>query len=255
MTMKNWQQNTTRIGIAIAVGSMLAFTTGCDEATDFLQSDAPPAEEVVGEFRGDLLLESESPVSGGTMSVTIEIAPPDDIQVAATSTGEHHVSKEDADIFFETQIRYTGALLGGHNAGDFVPYLDVSVELTNRDTGESMKSPLVPHVSIAEGYHYGMNLALVDTLGASEAGYDATVTVNPATVTSGIIKHSDISSQSDTSGTLLGNAPFVFETVGFGLGDFKNIVEIVVGGGDGEAAANTPNLSDEEEPAGSGYAY
>ena len=253
MTLQNihrwcWKQYSGRVACTIALFGAFFMTAGCD-------TDAPITVEEVPEFEGELILADEQPASGGAMTVTLEIAPPDAIDHPANPSGVP-VSEEEADIHFEAQIRYTSAILGGRNAGDFVPYLHVVLNLTNRDSGETMRTPLVPHVGIAEGYHYAKNLALVDTLGASEAGYDAEVTITApddygmggmSAVSPGLIRHSDIS-PTDLSGTVLGPTPVVVSG-SFLLGDFKTIVSEDVGGGYGAPAPAA------EEEAGGGYAY
>ena len=252
MTTKNmwcWKHNAKRGALVVLLVGVIGMAVGCE-------GGARPAVESVPEFEGEILLAEEQPASGGAMQVTVEIAPPDDILAPEGQTGEASIPKEAADIHFEVQVRYTGVVLGGRNEGDFVPFLNVRLILTNRDTGETINTMLVPHVGIAEGYHYARNLALVETIGASEAGYDAEVTIRRPSeygaagmspISPGLIKHSDISSPSDLTGTLLGPDPVVVSG-GFILGDFKNIVPY-------EDVPSTPTASPAEEPAGGGYAY
>ena len=258
MTMKyarSWKYNIERFAGMVILTTVLGMTVGCD-------SSARPAVEQVPDFTGELVLANDAPVSGGAMAVTLEIAPPDDILRATPATGKALVTKEEADIHFEAQIRYTAGILGGRNEGDFVPYLNVSLTLTNRDSGKTLTTTLVPHVGIAEGYHYARNLALVDSLGASEAGYDADVTIDAPTeygspgtsdVSPGLIKHSDISGTNERAGTLLGTDSTVVSG-GFILGDFKDIVSTEIGGNTSGTGSGTsappPSL-----PPGGGYAY
>lgn len=257
-----WKQNAGWIARMLLLSGTLLMAVGCD-------GDARPAVEQVQfpEFGGELILAEDEPTSGGAMKVTLEIAPPDDIDVP-DSVIEKYLnspnnpvgskallqSKAESDIHFEAQIRYTGAVLGGRNEGEFVPYLGVALTLTNRDSGKSLNTTLIPHVGIAEGYHYARNIALVGTLGASEAGYDAEVTINnPVTfgdpdtssISPGIVMHSDIAGSQNIAGTLLGPDPVVV-SAGFILGDFKAITSEKMG----EEGASTIS-----EPAGGGYAY
>ena len=253
--MKNaycWQQNARWIAWMLLLSGALLVGVGCD-------SGANPALEQVQfpESGGELVLTADKLASGGAMKVTLEIAPPDDIVSPDNSVGGTLSSKAEADIHFEAHVRYTGALLGGRNKDDFVPYLNIELELTNRDSGnQSKKWTLVPHVGIAEGFHYARNIALVETLGASEAGYDGKVTIQSPTlfgdpdassISPGIVMHSDLASTHNLAGTLLGPDPVVI-SAGFILGDFKTVVSKVVG----EDGVSVPVAS---EPPGGGYAY
>ena len=251
--MKNacgWKQNAGWIAWMLLLSGALLMVAGCDSGAD------PAVEQVqFPEAGGELILEKNKPVSGGAMKVTLEIAPPDDIISPDNPVGGPLTSKAEADIHFEAQIRYTGAVLGGRNKGDFVPYLNVELVLTNRDSGKKSKTwALVPHVGIAEGFHYARNIALVETLGASEAGYDADVTITaPApfgdpgasSISPGIVMHSDISDNQNIAGTLLGPDPVVI-SAGFILGDFKTIMSEEAG----EEGASTGS-----EPADEVYMY
>ncbi len=251
--MKNaycWQQNAGWIAWMLLLSGALLVAVGCD-------SGANPAFEQVKfpEAGGELVLTAGKLTSGGAMEVTLKIAPPDDIVSPDNPVGGTLSSKAEADIHFEAHVRYTGAFLGGRNKGDFVPYLNIELELTNRDSGkQSKKWTLVPHVGIAEGFHYARNIALVETLGASEAGYDVKVTIQAPTlfgdpdassISSGIVMHSDLANNQNLTGTLLGPDPVVIST-GFILGDFKTILSEAVG----EDGASTGG-----EPVGGGYAY
>jgi hypothetical protein len=244
-----WKQNAGWIAWMLLLSGVLLMAVGCDSGAD------PAVEQVqFPESGGELILTEDEPASGGAMKVTLEIAPPDDIVSPDNPVGGPLTSKAEADIHFEAQIRYTGAVLGGRNKGDFVPYLDVELTLTNRDSGKkSEKWRLVPHVGIAEGYHYGRNIALVETLGASEAGYDADVTINSpvpfgdastSAISPGIVMHSDISDNQNIAGTLLGPAPVVI-SAGFILGDFKTIT----------SEEMREEASTESEPADDVYMY
>ncbi|MEK6606276.1 MAG: iron transporter [Myxococcota bacterium] len=137
-----------------------------------------------------------TPIAGGAATLKFEIAslteawgiPPADV-----AAGTYH---------FEAQIRYAGPLLGGRNAGDFVPYLDVALTLTNVDTGDAFEAPLLPVVGIAEGWHYATDLDLGSDVGVSRAGYEVGLTVGPA---QGVVLHEDL--LDSTAGTFFGAAP------------------------------------------------
>ena len=229
---------------------ILSLLIGCD-------SNVPPAVETVPNFTGELVLVEDAPASSGNMTITLEVAPPDMILEPAEPVGGPLTPKTAADIHFEAQIRYSGAVLGGKAEGEFVPYLNVNLKLTNRDTGKSLDTTLVPHVGIAEGFHYARNIALVDTLKASEAGYDAKVTItapaqagssNQSAISPGIAMRSDISPTHERSGAVFGTDPVVV-TGGFLLGDFKTI-----GSSQGGTGGGVP-LPPTEEATGGGYAY
>ena|GEM_PF-2151583 len=234
---------------------ILSLLIGCDS------SSPPLAVETVPDFTGELILVEDAPASSGNMSITLEIAPPDMILEPTEPVGGGLTPKTAADIHFEAQIRYSGAVLGGKAEGEFVPYLNVNLKLTNRDTGKSLDTTLVPHVGIAEGFHYARNIALVDTLKASEAGYDAKVTITApvqagssqqTTISPGIAMRSDIAPAHERAGSVFGLKP-VIVTGGFLLGDFKTIGSGKGGTGGGEAGEVT--LPPTEEATGGAYQY
>ncbi len=143
-----------------------------------------PLLDGVPPFAGELVLLKDRPVSGGAMLATVALSPPDvrtDFPGADTPLpGGNENPGRDADLHLELEIRYASeGVQGGNKAGDFVPYLIVEAEVENLDTSQVFQTVLVPHVSLVEGLHYGRNLALIESLGLSEAGYRVRVSIVP----------------------------------------------------------------------------
>ncbi|QIR75600.1 iron transporter [Sulfurospirillum diekertiae] len=65
-----------------------------------------------------------------------------------------------ADVHLEADISATEGNTNGFAAGEWVPYLSVSYELKNLDTGKSKKGTFMPMVA-ADGPHYGANVKML----------------------------------------------------------------------------------------------
>jgi hypothetical protein len=148
-----------------------------------------------------VLIEDE--IADGAVMAVVELAQPDQVETASLPS----LPKEDAHLHVEVQLRYTGQVLGGRVAGEFVPYLQVGLRIVNDMTGETLETPLRPHVGLAEGWHYAANI----TLPGDSPTYTAEVTTTgplpfagtvPAeSVDSTIVTHSDLTP--NLPGTLL----------------------------------------------------
>ncbi len=89
-----------------------------------------------------------------------------------------------SDIHLEADIHATPGNPNGFGAGEWIPYLEVEFELTNRDTGETQSGVLLPMVAV-DGPHYGNNITM-----AGPGTYDLTFTVyNPEV--NGFARHTD----------------------------------------------------------------
>lgn len=67
-----------------------------------------------------------------------------------------------ADIHLEADIHATEGNPNGFGAGEWVPYLGVSYQLENVDTGKVLKGVLMPMVAV-DGPHYGANIKMPGT--------------------------------------------------------------------------------------------
>ncbi|MFQ5709101.1 MAG: iron transporter [bacterium] len=237
MTIVAFARNHIKPLLAVAALLALAFAVACSD--DGLPT-GPEELEKVPEFSGEVVILEDQPIAGGTMTATLEIAPPDNLFSPDGLPGGPQLPKSESDIHFEAQIRYTGDFLGGRVKGAYVPYLDIEVEIINNDTGAELETNLPPIVGLEEGFHYARNLALINSIGAAES-YRVEVTISaphrfdgndfPAgsTFPPGIALHSDMT---DLSGTVFGSEPVVLEG-SFTLEDFLKITEEDEGEGDG----------------------
>jgi uncharacterized protein involved in high-affinity Fe2+ transport len=149
----------------------------------------------------------EGTISGGRVRTVIELAPADRLDPGvlngvlntADTDGNgipDHV--QNADLHLEAQIRYARGApnLGARVAQEFVPFLRVTAFITNTATAVTIAVPLLPHLGVAEGWHYASNVQfhgdpLTDI-------YTITIRIDPPT---GLAKHSDFAGAGEV-GTL-----------------------------------------------------
>ena len=65
-----------------------------------------------------------------------------------------------ADIHLEADIHAIPGNKNGYGAGEWIPYLTVSYNLSNLDTGETKKGTFMPMVA-KDGPHYGSNIKMM----------------------------------------------------------------------------------------------
>ena len=146
---------------------------GCLESTAL--TEVPP-------FEGTIFLQKDLPISGGAIAVSLTLTSPElgvSFPTEALPGGNEEPGAL-ADLHLSMTPLYTAAgVMGGNQEGDFVPYLIVSAAIENLDDGARADVILIPEVSSLEGYHYGRNLRLIDSVGVSEAGYKITLRIIP----------------------------------------------------------------------------
>ncbi|MBI2896871.1 MAG: iron transporter [Deltaproteobacteria bacterium] len=104
---------------------------------------------------------AETTLLGGAVEAEVEAA-----EVAFTTPTFWNGAPQDglADVHFEVQLRYAATrVLGGRNAGEFVPYQKVHVRIENTTTASEenvLEMDLAPHVGHGEGWHYASNVLL-----------------------------------------------------------------------------------------------
>ena len=149
----------------------------------------------------------EGLLSGGRIQIVIELAPVDRLTPGVLNgvlnTGDSngngipdHV--ENAHVHLEAQIRYARGEpnAGARMAQEFVPFPRVTAFITNTTTAITIAVPLLPHLGVAEGWHYASNVRfqgdpLLDT-------YTILLRIDPPT---GLAKHSDFAGAGE-AGTL-----------------------------------------------------
>ncbi|MDR3345989.1 MAG: iron transporter [Campylobacteraceae bacterium] len=65
-----------------------------------------------------------------------------------------------ADLHLEADIHATEGNKNGFGDGEWIPYLSVAYELTNKDTGVKKTGTFMPMVAI-DGPHYGANIKML----------------------------------------------------------------------------------------------
>ncbi len=179
----------------------------------------------------------EVPIAGGAATAKLEFAALKDVYPADQYEA---LSESGYDFHPEAHVRYTGPLLGGRSAGDFVPYLDVTMTLENVDTGARWEGLLIPGFGLLDGWHYMADIDLDGDLGLSGAGYEARLEIR---LGEGVIQHEDVLDAG--SGTFLGSEPL-------SAGGFFTLEDLE------EPAAHeeTEGAEEPSEPApGMGYGY
>jgi uncharacterized protein involved in high-affinity Fe2+ transport len=163
-------QNLATVAMLLAlVGALIMSSCAGGGELEDSSAEGDPASisDLPAQFREVLLMEEE--IADGAVLAVIEVAPPDQIE----NVSQPSIPKDDAQLHFEAQLRYTGQVLGGRVAGEFVPYLMVQLTIVNDATGERLDTRLRPHVGVAEGWHYASNLILP----GDSPTYSTTVTI------------------------------------------------------------------------------
>jgi uncharacterized protein involved in high-affinity Fe2+ transport len=149
----------------------------------------------------------EGTISGGRVAVVVELAPVDRLNPGvlngvlntADSDGNgipDHV--QNANLHLEAQIRYAHGTpnIGARVAQEFVPFLRVTAFITNTTTAVTIAVPLLPHLGVAEGWHYASNVQFQGE--PLNDVYAITIRIDPPT---GLAKHSDFAGAGEV-GTL-----------------------------------------------------
>jgi len=150
-------------------------------------------------------------LSGAAIHATLALTPADTLNPGvlngqlnpADSDGDgtpDHVQNADAHLALHIRYRHNAPNLGARVSEEFVPFVRVTVALSNMTTNETLTFNLVPHVGNETGWHYGSNVAFPGT--PLSDTYDLTVRIAPPT---GVAKHSDISGDTEIR-TYLDNA-------------------------------------------------
>jgi len=177
----------------------------------------------------------DQPIAGGGATAKLEFAAIPDVYPADVA---EQYRASGIDFHPEAHVRYTGPVLGGRAAGDFVPYLDVTIRLENLETGQSLEGPLVPGFGLRDGWHYMADINLDGSIGLSSAGYRAELKIEQA---DGVVVHQDLLDAQ--RGTFLGTDPLT-------TSGYFTLEDLATPPQTGEPA------DEPEEPApGMGYGY
>tara|TARA_B100001057_G_scaffold411320_1_gene426904 strand:+ start:6234 stop:6785 length:552 start_codon:yes stop_codon:yes gene_type:complete len=104
------------------------------------------------------------------IKIIFEAAPKDQI-----FPNEFYLSESQTDVHIEMLINWSKDSPNGSPVGGFIPYLDVTVIISNKD-GQSLKTKLTPHINIVDNFHYAQNISLP---GKIDDIYEVTVIIEP----------------------------------------------------------------------------
>lgn len=94
----------------------------------------------------------------GAVQVTLGV---DNVRSTQRGIVQGARSTADADVFLFVDVQTAAAqVLGGNNAGDFIPWQQVRVKIENVVTTDVVEFNLVPHVGSVHGWTYGSHVRL-----------------------------------------------------------------------------------------------
>ncbi len=162
-------------------------------------------------FAGEVEIGVEQLGTGG-IELIFEAAPSD-----AITPSEQNTSSATADVHFEVRANFTENNSFAAEAGGFVPYLNVNMLATNKRSGETVHTTLLPHLNQIDGFHYARNVDLpgdpASTRRFRRAEYDLTFWINPPDI--GVVSiHSDFGGQTDQN-KIVEPQVFTFSDVNF----------------------------------------
>lgn len=182
----------TRKMAAAVAGLMLAITLGGCSSTgqndqtsgakddtsttsqDSQSSDAEASEEpVIGEGKdtagiNELPVGDSGPQTNGPLTIDLVYFQAVDMEHGSMAMPPASQS----DMHFEVDVATTDeAAEWGYGADEFLPYLNISAIVTNKDTGEEIDLGTMMPMIASDGPHYGNNISL------EPGNYDVTVTV------------------------------------------------------------------------------
>ena len=72
-----------------------------------------------------------------------------------------HLSENETNIHIEARVNWdTVNTPEGTPSGGFIPYLHISAQVINQETGLSTFIDLLPHINLIDNFHYARNISL-----------------------------------------------------------------------------------------------
>ncbi len=102
----------------------------------------------------------EYPIGDGVQVEGMNIAAVYFQPVTMVPEDKQGLGPDEADIHLEADITALKNHPAGFGFGQFVPYLSVRYELTNKDTGETVSGSFMP-MNAGDGTHYGANIKML----------------------------------------------------------------------------------------------
>ncbi len=91
------------------------------------------------------------------ISITFEAAPKDTL----FNDSIKQLSENETDIHIEALVNWNdGTQIEGQLAKGFIPYVNISSEIINENSGQKKIINLTPHINLSDGFHYAKNIKL-----------------------------------------------------------------------------------------------
>tara|TARA_B100001057_G_scaffold9088_1_gene8340 strand:+ start:219 stop:779 length:561 start_codon:yes stop_codon:yes gene_type:complete len=94
---------------------------------------------------------------GDNISITFEAAPKDTV----FNDSVRQLSENETDIHIEALVNWNdGIQIEGQLAEGFIPYVNITSEIINENSGRKKIIDLTPHINLSDGFHYAKNIKL-----------------------------------------------------------------------------------------------
>ena len=94
---------------------------------------------------------------GNNISITFEAAPKDTV----FNNSVRQLSEKETDIHIEALVNWNeGTQIEGQLDKGFIPYVNISSEIINENSGRKKIIDLTPHINLSGGFHYAKNIKL-----------------------------------------------------------------------------------------------
>tara|TARA_B100001057_G_C22597183_1_gene851330 strand:+ start:346 stop:906 length:561 start_codon:yes stop_codon:yes gene_type:complete len=94
---------------------------------------------------------------GDNISITFEAAPKDTV----FNDSVRQLSEKETDIHIEALVNWNeNADIEGQPAKGFIPYVNISSQIINENSGQKIIINLSPHINLSDGFHYAKNIKL-----------------------------------------------------------------------------------------------
>ena len=69
--------------------------------------------------------------------------------------------EKETDIHIEALVNWnSGTQIEGQSARGFIPYVKITSEIINENSGQKIAIDLTPHINLSDGFHYAKNIKL-----------------------------------------------------------------------------------------------
>ena len=94
---------------------------------------------------------------GNNISITFEAAPKDTV----FNDSVRQLPENETDIHIEALVNWNdGIQIEGQLAQGFIPFVNITSEIINENSGRKIIIDLTPHINLSDGFHYAKNIKL-----------------------------------------------------------------------------------------------